>query len=83
MYLTLGITCACIIAVVIAISTIANINVQCMNKCTESALNIVKNNFEVSQIDLGNTKQNVIISYSTNQPRSNHMTSNPKTIVPS
>ena len=70
MYLTLGITCACIIAVVIALSTIANINVQCMNKCTESALNIVKNNFEVSQIDLGNKSKmqlNALIKFDVEQ----------------
>ena len=49
----LGIVFAIILCLIVSVSIIANINVKAMNKCADSALNIVKNNFEVIKIDLG------------------------------
>ena len=70
MYLTLAILFTFIMALVITTVTIANINIKAMNKISESALNIVKNNFEVSQIDLGKKsviKLNAFIKFDVEQ----------------
>ena len=70
MFLTLAILFTFIIALVITTVAIANINIKAMNKISESALNIVKNNFEVSQIDLGKKsviKLNAFIKFDVEQ----------------
>ena len=53
MFCILGIVFAIIVCLIVSVSIIANINVKAMNKCADSALTIVKNNFEVIKIDLG------------------------------